>query len=88
MAKRRFTFDDLEFHHTGRTIREQKASLTFPNQYTVNVYFRSDSTNRELPFEFELLYHGHKSPNITGDNIGYCSKADICEFIEKVQKYK
>ena len=86
--RRRFNFDDLDFQPISSDSRTKKATLQFPNKYGCNVYYRSENTNRWLPYEFELLYDNKPTFNleISDGNVGYSSKNDICDFIAIAQK--
>lgn len=85
---RNLTASDLVFSPIEANSKTQKATLTFKNKYGCNVYFRSPNTNRELPYEFELLYEGKQTFNdrISDGNVGYCSLSDISELIRIAQK--
>lgn len=87
--RKKFNFDDLEFSPISDNPFEktQKASLSFSNDYGCNIYFHSPNTNRENPYEFELLKFGKPTGHhkISDENVGYCSKDDICEFIAIAQ---
>lgn len=85
--RRKFSFDDLIFAPTGRK-NETQATLTFLNSYGCNVFHHSPNTNTELPYEFELLLNGEHVARmeVCDDNVGYCSKDDICELISQAQR--
>lgn len=84
---RNLNFDDLNFQPISPDSRTSKAVLTFKNHYGCIVYHRSEATNRELPYEFHLLYNNSPAANsnISDGPVGYCSKNDICEFIRIAQ---
>ena len=88
MKKRNLTFDNLFFKPESSNSRSLKATLQFPNGYGCNVYMYSSNTNRELPYEFELTFLGKPTADdrISDENVGYCSKDDICDFIKIAQK--
>lgn len=86
--RHKFSFNDLIFTPISPDSRTEKATLTFSNGYGCNIYYLSPNTNRELPYEFELLFNGEKTfhNSISDDNVGYCSKDNIIEFLDIAQK--
>lgn len=85
--RRIFNFDDLVFERVSPTSKKLKATLSFSNSYGCNIYMHSSATNFANPYEFELLKDGHPSSHskISDENIGYCSKDDICSLISEAQ---
>ena len=75
-------FDDLVFVPIYPNAYELKATLEFNNGYSCIVYKNSPSTNRELPYEYELI---PPNSNISDDNIGYCSKEEIISLLRESQ---
>lgn len=87
-TKRKLNFDDLNFQPISPDSRTLKATLQFSNGYGCNVYYRSENTNRWMPYEFELLYHNNHAVHseLSDDNIGYSSKEDISDYIKIAQR--
>lgn len=85
--KRNLNFDDLIFTSFDDS-NQKKATLSFKNGYGCNVYYRSENTNRQLPYEFELLKDGKPTVNlnIADGNIGYLSKDEISTILSEVQR--
>lgn len=85
MPKRKFlSFSDLKFSEG----KPAKATLNFPNGFGVNIYYRSSATNKELPYELELLRNNVPviDQRISDDNIGYCSEDDITTLMHQIQR--
>ena len=84
---RNFNFDDLVFQPVSPDSRTLQATLTFRNHYGCLVLQNSANTNRQLPYEFHLLYNGSPASNaqISDEPVGYCSKSDISDFLRIAQ---
>ena len=78
------SFENLQFSEG----KPSKATISFSNGFGVNVYYRSAATNRELPYELELLRNNTPTvdPRISDENIGYCSKDDITTIMHQIQR--
>lgn len=86
--RKKFNFDDLVFTKISPSSRVTKASLSFKNGLGCNIYMHSNNTNLYSPYEFELTKNGEHfvDNHLSDDNVGYCTKDEICQLISEAQR--